>query len=129
MARITIGLGLVLIALGLGSYFGTGRASVTALIPAFFGLPLLVVGLVALKERMRRNAMLIAFIIGLLGFAGTVRGGLMKLPTLLAGGELERPTAVAVQAAMAIVCLVFVLLCVGSYIKARRGAAAARSSS
>ena len=57
MAKITIGLGLVLIALGLGSYFGTGQASVTALIPAFFGLPLLLLGLVALKERMRKNAM------------------------------------------------------------------------
>ena len=34
MAKITVGLGFVLIALGLGSYFGTGRASVTALIPA-----------------------------------------------------------------------------------------------
>ncbi len=123
MAKITIGLGVVLIALGLGSYFGTGRASVTALIPAFFGLPLLLLGLVALKERMRKSAMHVAVILGLLGFAGTVRG-LMKLPALLTGGELERPTAVAVQAAMAIVCFVFVLLCVWSFIKARRASAA-----
>ncbi len=49
MAKITIGLGIVLIALGFGSYFGTGQASVTALIPAFFGLPLLLLGLVALN--------------------------------------------------------------------------------
>ncbi len=122
MAKITIGLGFLLIALGLGSYFGTGRASATALIPAFFGLPLLLVGLVALQERMRKTAMHIAVILGLLGFAGTVRG-LMKLPVLLTGGELERPAAVAVQAAMAIVCLVFVLLCVGSFVRARRTSA------
>ncbi len=127
MAKITIGLGLVLIALGLGSYFGTGRASVTALIPAFFGLPLLVLGLVALNERMRKTAILIAVVIGLLGFAGTI-SGLMKLPVLLTGGELERPTAVAVQAAMAIVCFVFVLLCVWSFVKARRASAAQRDS-
>ncbi len=127
MAKITIGLGVVLIALGLGSYFGTGRASVTALIPAFFGLPLLLLGLVALKERMRKNAMHIAVVFGLLGFAGTVRG-LMKLPVLLTGGELERRAAVAVQAAMAIVCLVFVLLCVWSFIKARRASAGQRDS-
>ncbi len=127
MARITIGLGLVLIALGLGSYFGTGRASVTALIPAFFGLPLLLLGLVALNERRRKAAIPIAFGISLLGVVGTVRG-LMKLPVLLTGGELERPTAVAVQAAMAIVCLAFVLLCVSSFIKARRASAAQRDS-
>ena len=127
MAKITIGLGLVLIALGLGSYFGTGRASVTALIPAFFGLPLLLLGLVALNERMRKTAILIAVVIGLLGFAGTV-SGLLKLRALLTGGELERPTAVAVQAAMAIVCFVFVLLCVWSFIKARRASAAQRDS-
>ena len=127
MAKITIGLGLVLIALGLGGYFGTGRASVTALIPAFFGLPLLLLGLVALNERMRKTAIHIAVVIGLLGFAGTV-SGLMKLPVLLTGGELARPAAVAVRATMAIVCFVFVLLCVWSFIKAHRASAAQRDS-
>ena len=123
MAKITIGLGLVLIALGIGSYLGTGRASVTALIPAFFGVPLLLLGLLALKESMRKHAMHIAAVMGLLGCGGTV-GGLMKLPVLLTGGEVERPAAVAVQAAMAIVCFVFVLLCVWSFIKARRASTA-----
>ncbi len=127
MAKITIGLGLVLISLGLGSYFGTDRASVTALIPAFFGLPLLLLGLVALKERMRTIAIVIAVVIALLGFVGTIRG-LMKLPVLLTGGELDRPAAVALQAAMAIVCLLFVGLCVGSFIKARRASAAKQDS-
>ena len=127
MAKITIGLGLVLIALGIGSYLGTGRASVTALIPAFFGVPLLLLGLLALKESMRKHAMHIAAVMGLLGFGGTV-GGLMKLPVLLTGGELERPAAVAVQASMAIVCFVFVLLCVWSFIQARRASDAQRDS-
>ncbi len=57
MANVTIGLGIVLLALGLGSYFGTGRTSVTALIPAFFGLPLLALGWLALKENVRKHAM------------------------------------------------------------------------
>ena len=127
MAKITIGLGFVLIALGLGSYFGTGREHLTALIPAFFGLPLLLLGLVALKERIRTIAMIIAVVIGLLGFAGTV-SGLMKLPVLLTGGELDRPAAVAVQAAMAIVCFVFVLLSVWSFINTFRAGAAQRDS-
>ncbi|MCH8342584.1 MAG: hypothetical protein IH983_01205 [Planctomycetes bacterium] len=124
---MTIGLGLVLIALGLGGYFGTGRESPTALIPAFFGLPLLLLGFLALKEHMRRHAMHVAGVIALLGFAGTV-SGLMKLPVLLTGGQLDRPTAVAVQAVMAIVCFVFVLLCIRSFIKARRAGTAQRDS-
>ena len=128
MAKITIVLSFVLIALGLGGYFGTGRESVTALIPALFGLPLLLLGLIACNERRRKTAIHIAVGIGLLGLVGTVRG-LMKLPVLLTGGELARgPTAVAVQSAMAIVCLVFVLLCVWSFIKARRASAAQRDS-
>jgi len=127
MAKITIGLGLVLIALGLGGYVGTGREHLTALIPVLFGLPLLILGLIALKERRRKGAMHVAVVIGLLGFAGTVRG-LMRLPVLLTGGQLDRPAAVAVQAAMAIVCFVFVLLCVRSFIKARRAGAAQRDS-
>ena len=127
MAKITVGFGLVLIALGVGGYFGTGRESVTALIPAVFGVPLVGLGLVAPIERMRKPAMHIAAVLGLVGFAGTVRG-LMKLPVLLTGGELERPTAVGVQAAMAIVCCVFVLLCIWSFLKARRARVAQRDS-
>ncbi len=69
----------------------------------------------------------IAVVIGLLGFAGTV-SGLIKLPGLLTGREVARPAAVAVQAAMAIACLIFVLLCVWSFIKARRASAAQRDS-
>ena len=127
MAKITIGLGLVLIALGLGGYFGTGSAHKTALIPVLFGGPLLILGWVALKERMRRNAMHVAGVIALVGFAGTVRG-LMKLPVLLTGGQLDRPAAVLLQAATSIVCLIFVLLCIRSFIKARRAGAAQRDS-
>ncbi len=39
MAKVCIVFGIVLCLLGLGGYFGTGRESVTALIPALFGLP------------------------------------------------------------------------------------------
>jgi len=127
MAKITIGLGLLLIVLGLGSYFGTGRESWTALIPALFGLPLVLLGLIALKEHLRKHAMHVAVVIGLLGFVGTV-SGLMKLPVLLTGGELAQPGAVAVKAAMAVVCFLFVVLCVWSFVKARRASAAQRDS-
>ncbi len=78
MAKITIGLGVVLVTLGVGGYFGTGRESWTALIPAGFGLPLLILGFVALQDARRKHAMHAAVALGVLGFVGTA-GGLMTL--------------------------------------------------
>ena len=124
MAKITIGIGCVLIALGVGSYLGTGRGSVTALIPAFFGLPLALLGVVALNEGLRKHAMHAAAAIGLLGFLGAARG-FAKLPALLSGGEVEKPVAAYAQITMSLVCLVFLVLCVKSFIKARRSGGAA----
>lgn len=120
MARLTIILGIALVVLGLGGYFGTGRESWTALIPVLFGLPLLILGVLALRDAMRKVAMHIAVVIGVLGFAGAAHG-LVKLPKLLSSPEdLERPAAVAMQSTMAILCLLFVLACVVSFIRARR---------
>ena len=124
MAKLTIGLGVVPIALGVGGYFGTGRESWTALIPAGFGLPLLILGFVALQDARRKHAMHAAVALGVLGFGGTVGG----LYTLLTGGEVERPVAVAVKATMALLCLVYVVLCVGSFITARRAGAGPKES-
>jgi len=119
MAKITIGIGCVLIALGVGAYFGTGRESMTAMIPAFAGLPLALLGVVALNDGRRKHAMHAAAALGLLGFAGASRG-FAKLPALLTGGEVEKPVAAYVQIAMSLVCLVFLVLCIGSFVKARR---------
>ena len=47
------------------------------------------------------------------------RQGLLKLPALLSGGEVARPTAVIAQSVMAILMLLFVGLCVRSFINAR----------
>ncbi len=124
MAKITIGIGCVLIALGVGSYFGTGRASVTALIPAFVGLPLALLGVVALNDGRRKHAMHAAAVMGLLGFGGASRG-FAELPALLTGGEVEKPVAAYVQIAMSLVCLAFLVLCVRSFIRARRSGGAA----
>jgi len=123
MAKITIGIGCMLIALGVGSYFGTGRASVTALIPAFIGLPLAILGVVALNDGRRKHALHAAAAIGLLGFLGAARG-FAGLPDLLSG-DAERPVAVYVQIGTSLVCLVFLILCVKSFIKARRSGGAA----
>jgi O-antigen/teichoic acid export membrane protein len=114
MALTTIVFGLLLVLLGLAGYFGTGTSSVTALIPAFFGLMLLMLGFVARAEHARKHAMHAASAVGLIGFLAAVGGLAMTPPGV-------RPAmAVYSQIAMALLTGIFTALCVRSFIAARR---------
>ena len=124
MATTTIGFGVVLIVLGLGGYFGSDMVSPTALIPAAFGILLVIFGATARDEKRRKMAMHIAVTIGLLGLLGTV-SGLFALPTLLSGGTVERPGAVISKSIMAVLMAIYVGMCVKSFIDARRKRASA----
>lgn len=119
MPAMTIGLGVILIALGVIGYFATGRQSVTALIPAFAGALFLIVGLIARNPGARKHAMHAAAALAVLGFLGTVPG-LIKFFRMLGGAEVARPAAVRSQAVMAVLCAIFVILCVRSFVAARR---------
>src|SRR5512134_1033916 len=90
--------GFVLIALGLIGYFATGRASITALIPAFFGAIFLILAFVARGEAARKHAMHAAVALALVAFLAVVP----RLLPALTAGDLARP-AVLSQLAMAIV--------------------------
>lgn len=118
MPKITIFYSVLLILLGLGGYLLTDRESLTALIPAAFGVLLLAAGLVALKEAARKHAMHAASLLALIGFLGTM-GGLRGIAILLFGGERERPLADGSKAVMAVLSLIFFGLCLQSFIKAR----------
>jgi hypothetical protein len=124
LATTTIGFGVVLIILGLAGYFGSGMVSLTALIPAAFGLLLLIFGTMAKDDKRRKMAMHIAVVVGLLGFLGTVPG-LLKLGALLSGGDVARPMAVVAQSIMAVLMAIYVAMCVKSFIDARRSRAGA----
>ena len=119
MPKLTVIYGIILVLLGLAGYFATGMVSITALIPAFFGIVVTLLGVLACKESRRKMMMHIAVVVGLLGVAGTF-GGLMKLPTYFSGGELARPEAVLAQGVMCILSLIYVLICLKSFIDARR---------
>ncbi len=125
MANTTIAFGAALILLGLASYVLTEGVSVTALIPAFFGVPLLLAGVLARNERYRMHSMHAAAALGLLGFLGSAPG-LIALLTLASGGQVARPAAVIAQSIMAILMATFVALCVKSFREARRQRAASR---
>jgi hypothetical protein len=119
MANVAVGFGAVLIVLGIAGYFGSGMVSMTALIPAAFGLVLLVLGVIARDPEKRKHAMHIAAMVGVLGFLGSARG-LGKLIPLLSGQPVARSGAVIAQSEMAILMLIFTWLCVRSFINARR---------
>ena len=119
MAKTTTIFGILLILLGIGGYFGTGRTSLTALIPAAFGLILLILGLLARKETLRRHAMHAAAVLGLLGFLGTA-SAIPKVFELLTGAPMEHSPAVPFKALMAVLCAAFVALCIRSFIEAKR---------
>ncbi len=115
MARVTIVYSLLMMALGLGMYLGTGTPSWTALIPAFFGAVLLTLGLLAFNDNLRKHAMHAAAALALLAF-------LASAGVLIARG-FARPLAAAEQVIMAFLSAGFVGLCVRSFIQARRARA------
>ena len=119
MPYVTMALGSLLFVIGVGFYFGTGASSVTALIPAFLGIPIEIAGFLALRQGWRKQAMHAAVLLALLGLLGSARG-LFSLPALLSGAEVARPAAIVAQSITALLCLVFVGLAVGSFIEARR---------
>jgi hypothetical protein len=122
LANATKFFGSLLVVLGLAGYLLTGHVYPTALIPALFGLILLVCGMAAQtsNEKRRKLWMHIAVSVGLVGFLATARS-IWQAIELWRGVAFPFPAAVEEKAAMAIVCLVFTLLCVRSFIIARRG--------
>jgi multisubunit Na+/H+ antiporter MnhF subunit len=121
MAKVTIGLAVVLIALGLVGFIGTGSQHYTALIPAALGLLLGIFGALSLSPdpSRRKLFMHINVTLGLLGFLGTVMG-LIQWFQMLAGNAVKNPPATESKAAMALLCLIYVILCVRSFIAARK---------
>ncbi len=119
MAKFSIVFGIILIILGIVSYFGISNESITALIPAFLGIPVLILGFLALNEKYLKHAMHAAAVLMLLGFAGTV-SGLIKFFRMIGGEVFERPSAIIIQAIMAVICLIFLVFAIKSFIDARR---------
>ena len=119
MQKITIGFGVLLAIVGLFGYVSTGSAHATALIPTWIGLVLGLSGILAMNPARRKLWMHVAVTIGLLGFLGTIPGviGVVKMAM---GMTVARPTAAIYQAITWVICLIFVALCVRSFIAARR---------
>lgn len=107
--------GLILIVLGVASYTMTGRTSITALIPAFFGAALVICALVARNEKARKHAMHAAVAIGMVGMLASLA---RALPAAL-GGDAGRPAVIA-QLIMGALLLIYVAMGMRSFVEARK---------
>ena len=119
MTNVSIGFGLALIALGLWGYVTAQTPSPTALIPAAFGIVLLACGLIARDPAKRKTSMHVAVVFAAFGFAGGMRG-LPGLYDMITGNPVERPHAVIAQSILLLLCGIYTLLCVRSFIAARK---------
>ncbi|GAB4315869.1 MAG: hypothetical protein Kow0059_08150 [Candidatus Sumerlaeia bacterium] len=120
MPIVTIAYGALLMLLGFAGHGLAASKSATALIPAFAGLIFVVLGVLALKPSLRRDMMHAAAGLSLLAGLALVRG-VMKLPALWRGEASA--LAVGMQIAMGLVSLVFLALCIRSFVMVRRARA------
>lgn len=118
MVILTIAVGLVLSVAGVVAYVATDAASMTALIPTFVGLLLLVAGLIARQDSLRRHAIHGALAIALLGALGSLMN-VVRIGEVL-DGTAERPGAVIVSTIMFVTLAIYIGLGVRSFIAARR---------
>jgi len=121
MAKVTILFGVLLIALGLVGFFGTGSIHYTALIPTWFGLAMGLGGILAISpsERRRKIFMHINVTIGVVGLVGAVASALNRYGHARSLGTDPDYKALSAQIAMAVLLLIYVNLCVRSFIQAR----------
>ncbi len=103
------------------------KTSPTALIPAFFGLPIMFCGTISfLSEEVRKHAMHAAAGIALIGGILALGRGLMKISALFGDDPVaQRSTTIILT--MGFLCLAYVLLSVNSFIAARKAREAAEA--
>jgi hypothetical protein len=112
MPKTAIATGTLLLIQGIGFYIGTDSRSVTALIPAFVGLPILLMGMLAFKESARMRAMHVAAALGVVG--------LLAATGRIATADLSLSAVGISLVIMVLLTGGFVLLCVKSFVDARR---------
>lgn len=118
MTRLTFAVGGLLVATGIIAYLASESNSMTALIPSALGVLLLIAAAVSRAPKARRHAIHAALAVAVLGVAGTAMN-VMKLGELFAG-TAERPNAVIASTITFGVLLVFLIVGVASFVRARR---------
>jgi hypothetical protein len=112
MPKLAMAIGVLLILQGPSFYFASSSRSMTALIPTFFGIPLLLLGLLGLNDAWRKHAMHVAMVVALVGMIAPLgRIAMQGLSASLAGVSLVL---------MLVLCGGFLVLGIKSFRDARR---------
>ena len=115
--KITAIYGGILIFWGLAVTFISGSTSITSYIPSMFGWPMLFLGVMALKApKYKKILMHIVVVIGLLIFLG----GLDVIRNIMSGTFGDNPWASASKTMLLVTGAYFSVLCVKSFIHARK---------
>lgn len=118
--KLSINIGILLTLLGILSYILTDFVSITALIPAFFGIVFAGLGFWGKNsESMRKHTMHASLLLALLGLAGSF-SGLLALIGAFSGIMPERMGAVVSQSIMAVLCILFLIAGIKSFVDARK---------
>jgi uncharacterized membrane protein len=122
MAKTTIVFGVLLMILGLAGYFYTGSLHPTALIPTWFGVAMVIGGFLAISpsESRRKLFMHVNVTIGLVGLLGAVIEALRGYGAARSAGLDPDYIALASKLTMAGLLLIYVNLCIKSFIEVRR---------
>ncbi len=120
MKNLTYICSLLLIGLGAFGYFGyevlgAAKQSITALIPAFIGIPMLIGGLVANK-----SVKVGIHIAVLFSFLGALAGLGRLIPGSIKGSiDWSKPSSIMI-ATMTVICLFYTIMAIRSFIAARK---------
>jgi hypothetical protein len=111
-------LGLALVVLGISAYVLSNFASVTALIPAVFGVLIVLLSVVGRQTDRHRLASYGIGLLAVLGVLGSARG-IPAMIALLTGKSVASTIAAVSQGAMIVICLIL-LATVVKYVLATR---------
>lgn len=120
MTKLSVTIGLILIILGILTFIMTGAASATALIPSFFGIVFVGLGIWGQRdETIRKHAIHAALLLSILGVGGSI-GGLLAMIKAIGGTMPVRPEAAIAQSIMALICVFFIAAAARSFFDARK---------
>ncbi|MCU4926571.1 hypothetical protein OB905_11360 [Halobacteria archaeon AArc-dxtr1] len=101
LPTVTIATGAALAVIGVAAYVLSDFASMTALIPALFGILFVILGAVAREPERRRISTYGIAVLALLGISGSAQG-LPDIIELVTGGSPESTLAAVTQGTMII---------------------------
>ena len=120
MVGISLLIGIVLIVLGIGGYVLSDMVSPTALIPAAFGVVILLLGAYGREQTRRRTAMHLAMGVALAGILGSASGLVPFLRWVAGSTPGPLPMAPLSKMIMLILLVVYLGMGIRSFVAARR---------